>query len=141
MRIPRLLLLLTVVASGLSAAPAEAAPTKLIANMSAEESQPVPGPVGAKGTAKMVADVATGTVCYELTYDGPDPVTDAHIHRGEKDMTGPVTINLDVDAECVEPGHAPVQALLDWPDGYYVDIHTALYQVPNGAVRGQVAFG
>lgn len=141
MRTPRLLLLFAVVAPALAVTPAEASPTKLVANMSAEEAQPIPGPVGARGTARMVADLDAGMVCYQLTYDGPGDMTAAHIHRGEKGVNGPVTINLDVNAECVEPGPAPVKALLDWPDGYYVEIHTLAYQLSNGAVRGQVAFG
>jgi hypothetical protein len=140
MRRVRPLLLLAVVVSGLVAAPAEASPTNLVATMRAEEVQPVPGPVGAKGTAKLVADVDTGKVCYHLTYEGPGTMTSAHIHRGEKGVNGPVTIPLDVNAECVVPGPAPVKALVDWPDGYYVEIHTLVYQ-SQGAVRGQTAFG
>ncbi|HEV7865664.1 MAG TPA: CHRD domain-containing protein [Acidimicrobiia bacterium] len=140
MRSARLLLLFAVVASGLVAAPAEASPTKLVAQMRAEEVQPVPGPVGATGTAQIVGDVDTGRVCYHLTYDGPGTMTAAHIHRGEKGVNGPVTIALDVNAECVVPGAAPVKALLDWPDGYYVEIHTLVWQ-SQGAVRGQTAPG
>jgi hypothetical protein len=63
-------------------------------------------------------------------------MTAAHIHRGEKGINGPVTINLDVNAECVNPAPAEIKALVDWPDGYYVEIHTVAYQ-QNGAVRGQ----
>jgi hypothetical protein len=140
MRPSRWLLLFAVVASGLVAVPAEASPTKMFANLRAEEVKPYPGPVGAKGTAKLVADVDTGQVCYHLTYEGPGTMTAAHIHRGEKGVTGPVTIPLDVNAECVVPGSAPVKALVDWPDGYYVEIHTLVYS-SQGAVRGQTAFG
>jgi len=31
---------------------------------------------------------------------------------------------------------AEIKALVDWPDGYYVEIHTIVFQ-QNGAVRGQ----
>src|SRR2546423_2533675 len=116
--------------------PAEASPSTFIANMTAEEVQPVPGPPGAKGTAKIVADQDAHQVCYKLTYDGLGPMTAAHIHRGEKGMTGPVTINLDINADCVNPAPAEIKALVDWPDGYYVAIHTIAFQ-QNGAVRGQ----
>ena len=70
------------------------------------------------------------------TYDGPGEMTAAHIHRGEKGLNGPVTIPLDVKAECVNPAPAEIKALVDWPDGYYVELHTVAYQ-QNGAVRGQ----
>jgi hypothetical protein len=142
MRFGRLLSLIAVVAPWVAVAPAHADSARtLVATMRAEESTPVPGPAGAKGTAKMVADVDSGKVCYKLSYDGPGTITDAHIHRGEKGVNGPVTITLDAKAECVTPGSAPIKALVDWPDGYYVDVHTALYQAVNGAVRGQVANG
>ena len=135
MRTLRLLLPLALVTPALGPAPAGASTSSFIANMTAEEVQPIPGPPGARGTAKIVADQDAHTVCYTLTYEGPGPVTAAHIHRGEKGRTGPVTINLDIDAQCVNPNPAEIKALVDWPDGYYVEIHTAYQQ--NGAVRGQ----
>jgi hypothetical protein len=118
------------------AGPARASSSTFTANMTAEEVRPVQGPPGAKGTARIVADQDAQKVCYKLTYEGPGQMTAAHIHRGEKGMTGPVTINLDVNAECVNPAPAEIKALVDWPDGYYVEIHTLAYQ-QNGAVRGQ----
>jgi len=136
MRTLRLLLPLALVTQVLLAGPAEASPSTFIANMTAEEVQPVPGPPGAKGTAKVVADQDAQTVCYQLKYEGPGSMSAAHIHRGEKGMNGPVTINLDINAECVSPNPAEIKALVDWPDGYYVEIHTVAYQ-QNGAVRGQ----
>ena len=136
MRTLRLVLPLALVAPAFVAGPAEAAPSAFVANMTAEEVTPVPGPPGAKGTARVVADMDTSKVCYTLTYEGPGEMTAAHIHRGEKGITGPVTINLDVKTECVKPNPAEIQALIDWPDGYYVEIHTLLFQ-QHGAVRGQ----
>ncbi len=136
MRTLRLLLPLALVTPGFVAGPAEASPSTFIANMTAEEVTPVPGPPGAKGTARVVADEQASTVCYQLTYNGPGDMTAAHIHRGEKGITGPVTINLDIKAECVSPNPAEIKALVDWPDGYYVEIHTLAYQ-QHGAVRGQ----
>jgi CHRD domain-containing protein len=136
MRMLRLLLPLALVTPAFVAGPAEASPSSFIANMTAEEVQPVPGPPGAKGTARVVADQEAQKVCYQLTYHGPGSMSAAHIHRGEKGMTGPVTINLDINAECVSPNPAEIKALVDWPDGYYVEIHTIAYP-QNGAVRGQ----
>jgi hypothetical protein len=134
----RLLLLSAALAPGFVASPAGASPMKLQAAMTAEEVKPIPGPLGAKGTAKIDVDAVTGQVCYQLTYEGPGTMTGAHIHRGEKGITGPVTINLDVNAPCVNPGPSEAKALADWPDGYYVEIHTLAYQ-SNGAVRGQTS--
>ena len=136
MRTLRMLLLLALVAPTFVARPAGASPSAFVATMTAEEVQPIPGPPGAKGTARVVADQDAHTVCYKLTYDGPGPMTTAHIHRGEKGLNGPVTIPLDINAECVKPAPAEIKALVDWPDGYYVEIHTIVFQ-QNGAVRGQ----
>jgi CHRD domain len=136
MRTLRLLLPLALVAPAFAAPPAVAdGPSTFVANMTADQVQPVPGPPGAKGTANITADETAQRVCYQFTYDGPGPITAVHIHRGEKGMNGPVTINLDINAQCVSPAPAEIKALVDWPDGYYVEIHT-LYQ-QNGAVRGQ----
>jgi len=137
MRTLRLLLPLALATQAfVGAVPAQASPTAFNATMTADQVQPVPGPPGAKGTARVVADEDARTVCYKITYDGPGEMTAAHIHRGEKGMNGPVTIPLDVKADCVRPNPAEIKALVDWPDGYYVEIHTVAYQ-QNGAVRGQ----
>jgi hypothetical protein len=136
MRMLRLLLPLVLVAPVFVAGPAEAGPVGFVAAMTAEEVKPLPGPPGAKGSARVVADMDTSQVCYTLSYEGVGEVTAAHIHRGEKGITGPVTIPLDINAECVQPNPAEIKALIDWPDGYYVELHTVVYQ-QNGAVRGQ----
>jgi CHRD domain-containing protein len=135
MRTLRLLLPVALVAQVFLAGPAKASPSTFLADMKAEEVQPVPGPPGAKGTARVVADEDARTVCYKINYEGPGQITAAHIHRGERGMTGPVTIALDINAECVNPNPAEIKALVDWPDGYYVELHIAYQQ--NGAVRGQ----
>lgn len=136
MRTLRLLLPLALVTTAFVAEPAGASPSAFFASMTAEEVKPLPGPPGAKGSARVVADMDAHSVCYKLVYEGPGEMTAAHIHRGEKGITGPVTIPLDVKAECVNPNPAEIKALIDWPDGYYVEIHTLLYQ-QQGAVRGQ----
>lgn len=137
MRTLRLLLPLALATSPVfTAGSAEASPSGFVATMTADEVKPVPGPPGAKGTARVVADMDARSVCYKLTYEGPGEMTAAHIHRGEKGLNGPVTIPLDVKAECVNPNPAEIKALIDWPAGYYVEIHTLVFQ-QNGAVRGQ----
>jgi hypothetical protein len=136
MRTLRLLIPLALVTQVYVAPSAQASPSTFNAKMTAEEVQPVPGPPGAKGTARVVADQDARTVCYKLTYEGPGQMSAAHIHRGEKGINGPVTIPLDINADCVSPNPAEIKALVDWPDGYYVEIHTVAYQ-QNGAVRGQ----
>ena len=93
------------------------------------------------------------TLCYVLTVEGIEPATAAHIHEGAPGENGPVVANLaapgDGDAaDCltegeVGPGTSPkfptgetVQAILENPGDYYVNVHNATY--PGGALRGQL---
>ena len=94
------------------------------------------------------------TLCYVLTVDGIEPAAAAHIHKGAAGSNGPVVANLaapaDGDAaDCltqgeVGPGTTPkfptgetVQAILNNPGDYYVNVHNATY--PGGALRGQLS--
>jgi hypothetical protein len=93
------------------------------------------------------------TLCYVLTVDGIATATAAHIHEGGRGENGPVVANLAAPADgnaadCltegeVGPGTTPkfptgesVQAILQNPGDYYVNVHNAEY--PGGAIRGQL---
>lgn len=97
------------------------------------------------GTASLVVDVAEGTLCWTLNSEDIEPVTVSHIHDGAAGEDGPVVVDLDLDGfdgtseGCIEPMEdaAALQAVLDDPAGYYVNLHTADF--PSGAIRGQLA--
>jgi hypothetical protein len=96
------------------------------------------------GTATVVLDPDAGTACWTFEVEGIDPVTVSHIHEGAEGTDGGVVVDLDVDGfegtseGCNEAADADtLQAIIDAPDGYYVNVHNEAY--PGGAIRGQLA--
>jgi hypothetical protein len=96
------------------------------------------------GTAMVTLDPETGEACWELTAEGIGAVSQSHIHVGAAGASGDVAVPLDVDGfngtseGCVSDQDAAVlQAIIDDPAGYYVNLHTADF--PAGAIRGQLA--
>ena len=74
----------------------------------------------------------------------PDPVVASHIHVGAAGESGDVVVPLDVagfegsSEGCTEDADADVlQAIIDNPAGYYVNLHTEPFA--GGAIRGQLA--
>ena len=103
------------------------------------------GDTDGSGTATITIDPAAGTACWELTAEGIGPVLQSHIHVGAEGESGDVVVPLDVDGfegsseGCIEPMEdaAALQAIVDDPAGYYVNLHTDEFQ--GGAIRGQLA--
>lgn len=95
------------------------------------------------GFASITLNVGQKTVCWELSVSGIAPATAAHIHAAPAGVNGPVVVPLSPPtsgsssgcAETVDP--ALVQAIIDFPERYYVNVHNAPY--PAGAVRGQLS--
>lgn len=94
--------------------------------------------------------ITSGEVIFYFNYSFPAAVTinGLHIHQGAKGTNGPVVVNSGVttiaDADgsgnvtTVVTGTSPatLQAILDNPRGYYVNLHTTAN--PSGAVREQM---
>lgn len=96
------------------------------------------------GSATITLDPATGEACWELTAEGIGAVVQSHIHVGAEGASGDVAVPLDVEGfdgtseGCVsDQDAATLQAIIDDPAGYYVNLHTADF--PGGAIRGQLA--
>jgi hypothetical protein len=96
------------------------------------------------GTATVVLDPDAGTACWEMSVEGIDPVTISHIHEGAEGVDGGVVVDLDLEGfdatseACNEAADAEaLQAIIDNPAGYYVNVHNETY--PGGAIRGQLA--
>jgi len=93
------------------------------------------------GSSGFNIDVAKGRICYGLSVANIAPATAAHIHRAPAGSNGPVVIHLvppthRASAACTSASPALLQAILDTPSNYYVNVHNAQY--PGGAVRGQL---
>ena len=109
----------------------------------------VTGDPDGRGTAEFTFDIEQGTVCYELEVEGiSEPVEpapglgSAHIHFV---ATGGIAVDLEADFEpdmsdefkasgCVQVDSALLQAILENPDQFYVNIHNA--EFPGGALSG-----
>jgi CHRD domain len=109
----------------------------------------VTGDPDGRGKAEFTFDTEQGTICYEIEVEGiaepvePAPgVGSAHIHFL---ATGGIAVNLQADFQpdksdefkasgCVQVDSALLQAILENPDQFYVNIHNA--EFPGGALAG-----
>jgi hypothetical protein len=94
--------------------------------------------------------IISGEVVFYVNYAFPSSVTitGLHVHQGAKGTNGPVVIDsgvtsfTDADGQgnvtTVVTGVSPttLQAILDSPRGYYVNLHTSAN--PSGALRDQL---
>jgi CHRD domain len=109
----------------------------------------VTGDPDGRGTAEFTFDTQQGTVCYELEVEGiaqpaePGPgVGSGHIHFL---AGGGIAVDLETDFQpdksdefkasaCVEVDSALLQAILENPELFYVNIHNVDF--PGGALAG-----
>lgn len=123
-----------------------AAETTLTATLAGGDAEVPPGDPDGSGTASVVIDPAAGTACYKITVENIAAATASHIHAGAAGTAGSVVVPLDTDGfegsteDCAEgQDAAALQAIIDDPGSYYVNVHTADFG--GGAVRGQLAAG
>jgi hypothetical protein len=110
----------------------------------------VTGDPDGRGTAEFTFDTVEGTVCYELEVESiTEPVEpapglgSAHIHTLDSVPPGGIAVDLEADFQpdksdefkasgCVDS--ALIEAILEHPDQYYVNIHNV--EFPGGALSG-----
>jgi hypothetical protein len=135
-----LALCLGLVASLALAGVAMAAETTLTADLAGSAETDADG----SGTATIVLDPDAGTACWTFSVADIDPVTVSHVHVGAEGADGAPVVDLDLDGfdgsseGCNDAADAAtLQAIIDNPAGYYVNVHNEAY--PGGAIRGQLA--
>src|SRR5207244_2848570 len=121
----------------------------LVSNMRGANEVPGPGDPDAK--ARAVIRLGGTEVCFDLEWSNGVPLTAAHIHVGQAGVAGGVAVTLFSAPDglpatlssvsgCIEDvDPALVQAIIDHPRNYYVNIHNA--EFPGGAARGQLHHG
>ena len=136
------LIALAILAAAL-AVTAQPASEKRLAAVSLTGTAEVPGPGDSNGTGSVTLTVkpATGEVCYDLTVANIQEATAAHLHEGAVGQEGPVKVALETPKTgtvqgCQRAEAALLQALMEYPANYYVNVHNA--EFPKGAVRGQL---
>jgi hypothetical protein len=95
--------------------------------------------------------ITSGEVVFYVNYSFPGSVTvtGLHVHRGARGTNGPIVVDSGVTAFTDADGRgnitrvvtgdlATLQAILDNPRGYYVNLHTSTPNHPGGAVRAQL---
>lgn len=120
-------------------APVLAVETGLLADLDGAQEVPGPGAPDGIGGAELLVDPDAGTVCWIAWWQGIGDVTAAHIHAGALGAAGAAVVTLTSPYEegCVDSLDGPtLQAIVDAPADYYVNLHTADY--PAGALRGQL---
>ena len=101
---------------------------------------PGPGDPTGSGTVVVTLKPDTSEVCYELSVANVQEATAAHIHKGKKGEEGPVAVPLDAPKTgtakgCAQAEVVVIDAIMEAPTDYYVNIHTAAF--PRGAVSGR----
>jgi hypothetical protein len=123
-----------------TAAPTLAAETVLVAELSGDREVPGPGDDDGFGFAEVVLDPDAGTVCWFMDWQEIGEPTAAHIHAGAEGVAGPPVVTFPTpltNEGCVEgQDGTTLEAIVDDPAAYYVNIHTADF--PDGALRGQL---
>jgi hypothetical protein len=85
--------------------------------------------------------VVESSLCWWIEVEGIATPTGAHLHAGAVGTNGPIVATLDPffpdEAMCVKHDDpAVIQAIIDDPSAFYVDVHTV--EFPDGALRGQL---
>jgi hypothetical protein len=115
---------------------------KAMATLTGAAEVPGPGDTKGSGTVQVTLNPDKGEVCYDLSVANIQEATAAHIHEGAMGKEGSVKVALDAPKTgsakgCKSADAAVIQAIMQDPAGYYVNVHNAAF--PKGAVRGQLS--
>jgi hypothetical protein len=96
------------------------------------------------GRGSFTAIVDGSRLCYGLTNRNIEDPAAAHIHRGRAGVAGDIVVPLEqpssgdpgASSDCVRVARSVSRAILQNPNRYYVNVHTAGF--PDGAIRGQL---
>jgi hypothetical protein len=112
-----------------------------VTTLNGAEEVPPADPDGT-GFAAITLNVGQERVCWELSVANIAPATAAHIHSAPAGVNGPIVVPLGPpssgsSAGCANADPTLIQAIIENPELYYVNVHNAEFQ--GGAVRGQLS--
>jgi hypothetical protein len=130
------LLLLLVMAVGVAFAGNGGAPR--VAVLSGAQEAPGPGDPDGSGFASIRLNVGQERVCWQISYENISEPRAAHIHKAPAGSPGGVVVPLSpISGGCTSADGALIQDIIDYPDQYYVNVHTPDFG--PGAIRGQLS--
>ena len=96
------------------------------------------------GRGSFTAIVDGNRLCYGLTNRNIEDPAAAHIHRGRAGVAGDIVVPLEqpssgdpgASSACTRVARPLARAILQNPNRYYVNVHTAGFT--DGAIRGQL---
>jgi len=95
------------------------------------------GDLDGSGFARISIFPGQGMVCWEVSYEGIDTPTAAHIHSAPAGVNGPIVVPLSpIESGCGTVDRLLIKELVRNPRNYYVNVHNAAF--PGGAIRGQL---
>lgn len=109
------------------------------------EGNPNQGDPDGRASVIITLNASAGEVCIQTNVFNIEQPTLAHIHAAPAGQNGGIVVNFtpliddDIISGCVEADPALIEQIGENPSNYYVNIHNADF--PNGAIRGQLAFG
>jgi len=113
------------------------------AKLKGSNETPVKGDLNGTGFVVVTFDANKGTACWKFKgVKGVAAPNAAHIHKGRKGTSGPVTIAFGATYKasgCAKAPKSTIEKIETNPNRYYVNIHNAKY--PAGALRGQLVAG
>jgi len=117
----------------------------LTTTLSGAEEVPNPGDPDGSGVAHLRLNSGQGTVCFEIEFEGVEPLRAGHIHRAPAGEAGPVVVPLfntpagtasSPITGCADASRELVKQIRKNPSAYYVNVHNQPF--PAGALRGQL---
>jgi hypothetical protein len=113
------------------------------AKLKGSNETPVKGDPNGAGFVVVTFNATKGTACWKFKgVKGIAAPAAAHIHKGKKGTSGPVTIAFGATYKatgCAKAPKATIEKIETNPNAYYVNVHNAKY--PAGALRGQFVAG
>ncbi len=113
-------------------------------NEVSDEGQANVGDADGRGSATVIVNPKSGTLCFAALVTGIDTPVAAHIHNAPAGQNGPIAVTLTAP-EGGDPGAASgcltdldpklLKAIRRGPGAFYVNIHSE--EFPDGALRGQ----
>ena len=127
----------TIVLANVAAADGSRAGAPRITTLSGTESVGG-GDADGSGFASVWLNVGRGRVCWAISFEKIAAPFAAHIHAAPAGVNGGVVVPFSpIAGGCTESDPELIQAIIDFPDRYYVNVHNADF--PGGAIRGQLS--